>query len=223
MGHIKTADRKSLQYRAQSGGALNDDDEPCGEGGAESGAPGMAKIALELLEQHRTLFISETISSSLSKRLLPQLLWLDAQNNEPIKVFVNTPGGSADDGFAIHDMLKFITSPVYTICTGLTASAGTIILLGAPKEQRLTLPNTRIMIHQPAGGAQGQASDIEITAREIVRLRHKANKLIAEECGKSVDQVEKDTNRDHWLSPQEACEYGLCSRIITSCDEIESA
>ena len=99
--------------------------------------------------------------------------------------------------------------------TGLTASAGTIILLGTEKKRRLTLPNARIMIHQPAGGAQGRASDIEITAKEIVKLRARANELIAKECGKTIKEVEENTNRDFWLSPQEACDYGLCSKIIT--------
>ena len=174
------------------------------------------KINYDLATQQRTVLISEQVTSDLSKRLLPLLLWLDTQSNDPIKVFINTPGGSADDGFAIHDMLKFIASPVYTICTGLTASAGTIILLGAEKKRRFTLPNTRLMIHQPAGGAQGQASDIEITAQEIVKLRARANELIAQECGKTLEDVENDTNRDFWLNAQEACEYGLCSRIITS-------
>ena len=181
----------------------------------------LEKIDFDLMTQQRTILISEQVSNELSKRVLPQLLWLDAQNKDPIKIFINTPGGSADDGFAIHDMIKFIKSPVFTICTGLTASAGTIILLGAAQEKRLTLPNTRLMIHQPAGGAQGQASDIEITAQEIVRLRARANELIAQECGKALEEVEADTNRDFWLNPQEACEYGLCSRIISSYTDIK--
>ncbi len=181
------------------------------------------RIGLDLLRHSRTVFICEEVSSRLSRRIIPQVLWLDWISHDPIKVFINTAGGTADDGFAIHDILRFTKSPIYTICTGLTASAGTIILLAAPKERRLTLPNSRIMIHQPAGGAQGRASDIEITAREISRLRARANALIAAECGKPTEEVEADTNRDNWMTPEEACVYGLCSRIIQSRDEIETS
>ena len=175
---------------------------------------------LDHLRKTRTLFISEEVSSRLSRRIIPQILWLDWTSHDPIRVFINTPGGTADDGFAIHDILRFVKAPVYTIATGLTASAGTIILLATSRERRLTLPNSRIMIHQPAGGAQGRASDIEITAREIVRLRGRANALIAKECGRSLTQVEADTNRDNWMSPEEACAYGLCARIVRAADEI---
>ena len=194
-----------------------DDDDT--DGGARPSPS--ERIAFDLLRNQRILVISETVSPALSQRVIPQVLWLDALSHDPIKVFINTPGGAADDGFAIHDVLRFVASPVFTICTGLTASAGTIILLAAPRRRRLTLPNTRLMMHQPAGGAQGQASDIEITAREIVKLRRRANALIAGECGKTIEEIEKDTRRDHWLSPEEACAYGLCDRVITSCKEIE--
>ncbi len=180
----------------------------------------MDRITESLLREQRTLIISDEISNRVARSIIPQLLWLDLQSHDPIKLFLNTPGGGADDGFAIFDIIRLIESPVYTICAGLTASAGTIILLGAPKERRLTLPNSRIMIHQPAGGTRGQASDIEITAAEIVKLRERANKLIAEECDKSMKEVETDTNRDFWLSPEEACKYGLCSKIIASIKDL---
>jgi ATP-dependent Clp protease protease subunit len=211
------------ELRRRSGLTEEEPEEPeapCGEHGAEDRAGSPDRLAMDLLKRARTIVISEDVSSKLTRRLIPQILWLDMQSHAPIRVFVNTPGGAADDGFAIHDMLKSIKSPVWTIAAGLTASAGTIIILAAPKERRVTLPNTRLMIHQPAGGAQGQASDIEITAKEIVKLRRRANELIARECGRLVEQVEKDTGRDHWLSAQEACSYGLCSRVITRLDEI---
>lgn len=192
----------------------------CGESDSCKPQNSQDQINLDLLKKHRTLLISEQVSSSLTQKIVPQLMWLDTQSQDPIKLFINTPGGAADDGFAIHDMIRYIQSPVYTICSGLTASAGTIILLGAPKERRLTLANSRIMIHQPAGGAQGQASDIEITAEQIVKLRERANKLIAEECGKTADEVADMTNRDFWLSPEEACEFGLCSRIVKTASDI---
>ena len=178
------------------------------------------RISLDLLRRSRTILISEEVSHELSRKVIPQLLWLDEQGEKPIRLFINTPGGTADDGFAIHDVIRFVKSPVYAICTGLTASAGTIILLGAPKERRLALPNSRIMIHQPAGGARGRASDIEITAKEIARLRSRANALIAAECGKTPEEVEADTNRDKWMTPEEAMEYGLISKIIRDRDEL---
>ncbi len=178
------------------------------------------RVTMDLLKKERTLLISEEVSPKLTERIAGQLMWLDSQSQDPIRVFINTPGGSADDGFAIFDMIRFIRSPVINICVGLNASAGTLILLAAPKERRLALPNARIMIHQPSGGARGRASDIEITAEEILKLRQRANELIAKECGRSITQVEEDTDRDHWLGPEEARDYGLVSRVITSVKEI---
>ncbi|HIA28515.1 MAG TPA: ATP-dependent Clp protease proteolytic subunit [Planctomycetes bacterium] len=183
----------------------------------EKGLTGPAK---EMLEKHRTMFISEEISPKLTRRIVPGLLWLDSQSDDPIRLFINTPGGSADDGFAIHDSIRFIRSPVFCITNGLNASAGTIILLASPKERRFSLPNSRIMIHQPSSGVQGKASDIEVTADEIMKLRHRCNVLIAEETGRSVEQVEKDTNRDCWLSPTEALEYGLIGKVLTSLNDL---
>ena len=178
--------------------------------------PRLGRISYDLLKKERMILISEEVSPRLTDRITSQLLWLDAQSQDPIRIFINTPGGSADDGFAIFDMIRFVRSPVVNICFGLNASAGTIILLAAPKERRLALPNARIMIHQPSGGARGRASDIEITADEILKLRERANQLIAKECGRPFAKVEEDTNRDCWLSPEDAQEYGLISKIIAS-------
>ena len=181
----------------------------------------LAKLSLELLKNQRTVLISEPVTPKLTERISTQLLWLNSQNQDPIKLFLNTPGGSADDGFAIHDMIRFIDTPVINICAGLNASAGTIILLASPSERRLSLPNARVMIHQPSGGARGRASDIEITAEEIIKLRQRANELFAQECGRPLEQVEKDMDRDHWMSPDQAKDYGLISKIITSLKEIQ--
>ena len=174
----------------------------------------------ELLEKQRTLFISEQVSPKLTKRIVPQLLWLDSKSDDPIRLFINTPGGSADDGFAIYDAIKFVRSPVIMITNGINASAGTVILLASPKEQRFSLPNSRIMIHQPAGGARGKASEIEITADEILKLRERCNRLIAAETGRTFEQVEQDTNRDYWMSPEEAVEYGLIGKVLTSLNDL---
>ncbi|RMH68710.1 MAG: ATP-dependent Clp protease proteolytic subunit [Gemmatimonadetes bacterium] len=175
----------------------------------------------ESMLESRTILISEPINSKLASRVISQLLVLaDRDPEAPIKVFLNTPGGGADDGFAIMDMIRFVSCPVYTISAGLTASAGVIILLGAKKENRLSLPNSRIMIHQPSTGIQGTATDIHITAQEILKLRKRANQLIADETGQSLEKVEQDTERDYWLSPEEALEYGLIGRIVRNSAEI---
>lgn len=187
------------------------DDDNSGDKGGKGSLP-----ERELLEKHRTILISEEVSPKLTRRVIPQLLWLDARGDAPIRIFINTPGGSADDGFAIFDTIRFIRSPVICLCTGLTASAGTVILLASPKDRRFALPNSRIMIHQPAGGARGKASEIEITAEEILKLRERCNRLIAAETGRKFEQVQEDTSRDFWLSPTEAAKYGLVSKILTS-------
>lgn len=196
------------------------DDEEEGDDEKEQKAPKIPAVAMDLLKKERTIIISEEVSPKLTQRVMSSLLWLDSQSDDPIKLYINTPGGSADDGFAIFDLIRFVKAPVYNISFGLNASAGTIILLGAPKERRLALPNARIMIHQPSGGSRGRSSDIEITAEEILKLRHRANEVFAEECGRTVKQVEKDTDRDYWMSPEEAIEYGLVGRIITNIDDI---
>ncbi len=181
---------------------------------------GVRSFLKDLMEKQRTLFISEEVSPKLTSKIVPSLLWLDSLSDDPIRLFINTPGGSADDGFAIHDAIRFIRSPVNCITNGLNASAGTVILLASPVERRFSLPNSRIMIHQPSSGIRGKASEIEITADEILKLRRRCNELIAGETGKSVEEVEKDTNKDYWMSPEEAREYGLIGEILTSLNEL---
>ena len=174
----------------------------------------------ELMEKQRTIFISEEVSPKLTSKIVPALMWLDSKSDDPIRLFINTPGGSADDGFAIHDAIRFVRSPVLCITNGLNASAGTVILLSSPKERRFSLPNSRIMIHQPSSGVRGKASEIEVTAEEIMKLRRRCNQLIADETGKDLEEVEKDTNGDCWMSPVEALEYGLIGKILTSLNDL---
>ena len=201
---------------------LDDDDDPEEENDEKrDDRPRESFVALDLLKQERTVVISEVVSPKLTQRVLSQLLWLDSQDDRPIKLFINTPGGSADDGFAIYDLIRFIRAPVFNICVGLNASAGTILLLGTPKERRLALPNARLMIHQPSGGGRGRVTDIEITAEEILKLRHRANELIAQETGRPLEKVEQDTDRDCWMSADEAKAYGLVSRVIRSLRDIQ--
>lgn len=167
-----------------------------------------------LLLDSRCVVISREVSDRLADRVIKHLLVLEARDAEkPITVYVNSPGGSADSGFAIYDMLRFVAPPVRTVCSGLCASAAVIIYLGAPKGSRYSLPNSRFLIHQPSTVAMGSASDIEITANEILAIKRRYNEIVAAETGKPVQQIDKDADRDFWLSAQAAREYGLVDKI----------
>ena len=168
----------------------------------------------------RTILLSGEIRKGLAEKTIRQLLLMEATGNEPVRIFIDSPGGDADAGYAIFDMIRFITPPVWTIGMGLVASAAAIIQLAAPKERRLGLPNSHYLIHQPLSGIRGVATDIEIHARELEKLRAKINSLIAEETGNPFEQVEKDTDRDYWMSAQEAVKYGLISKVIINRDEM---
>ena len=176
---------------------------------------------MKLLES-RTLFISEGINAAVAKTVVSQLLALDIESDKPIHMYLNSPGGEVNSGFAIYDTMRFIKSEVKVITTGLCASIATIINCGAPKQHRYSTPNSKFLIHQPliGGQVQGQASDIEITAREIIKTRAKINKLLSDECGQSLAKVEEDTTRDFWMSAEEAVEYGLASKIIENISDI---
>lgn len=175
-----------------------------------------------LLLDSRCVVISREVSDRLADRVIKHLLVLETRDAEkPITVYVNSPGGSADSGFAIYDMLRFIAPPVRTICSGLCASAAVIIYLGAPKGSRYSLPNSRFLIHQPSTVAMGSASDIEITANEILAIKRRYNEIVAAETGKTVAQVDKDADRDFWLSAQAAKDYGLVDRIAEHRGDIE--
>ena len=176
----------------------------------------------KLLEK-RVIFVSEGINSAVAKKVVNNLLAMDAQDNsKPIYMYLNSPGGEVNSGFAIYDTMRFIESEVRVVCTGLTASIGTIILLGAPKKHRYTMPNTRFLILQPliGGHVQGQASDLEITAREIIKTRSKINQMLATECGQPLAKVEEDTTRDYWMNAEEAKTYGLVTKIVANIKEI---
>ncbi|MDR2795183.1 MAG: ATP-dependent Clp protease proteolytic subunit [Spirochaetaceae bacterium] len=193
-------------------------DEECGENEeAKKEAPD--SLADKMLKT-RTILLSGEIKKDLAERTVRQLLLLENAGDEPIKLFIDSPGGDADAGFAIFDMIRFVRPPVWTIGMGLVASAAAILLLAAPKERRVGLPNSHYLIHQPLSGIRGVATDIEIHARELEKLREKINVLIAEETGQDKAQVEKDTDRDYWMTAGEAVNYGLISRVITSRDDI---
>ena len=169
----------------------------------------------EKLMKSRTIMITDVITKRLAQRTIAQLLILEQEDPEKeIKVFINSPGGDADAGFAIYDMMKFIKPKIKNICAGVAASAAVIILLGTGKESRVSLPNSRILIHQPSTGVHGTASDIQIEASEILKCREKINRMISDETNREFEKVENDTRRNYWMSAEEAVKYGLISKII---------
>ena len=176
----------------------------------------------ERLLKSRTILLAEGISKDLAEKVGTKLLLLDQDDEEkPVKLFINSPGGDVDAGFAIYDMCRFINAPVICVCAGLTASAAVIVLLAAPKERRVSLPNSRFLLHQPSMGVRGSTADIQIEANEILKMKTRINKLIAEETGQDMEKVEKDTHRNFWMDPEEAVEYGLVEKVIKSKKEIE--
>jgi ATP-dependent Clp protease protease subunit len=193
----------------------DDDEKDAGDSGKAGGDPFLAKML-----KTRTILLSGEIKKDLAERTIRQLLLLEDMGGDPIRVFIDSPGGDADAGYAIFDMIRFVKPPVWTIGMGLVASAAAIILLASPKERRIGLPNSHYLIHQPLSGIRGVATDIEIHARELDKLREKINRLIAGETGQVFEQVEKDTDRDYWMTAEEAQRYGLVTRIITSRNEL---
>ena len=170
---------------------------------------------IEKFLKTRQIILSGEVCKELAEKIVKQLLILEADSDKPIYVYIDSPGGDVDAGFAIFDTIRFINAPVYTIGMGLVASAGALILLAAPKERRLGFPNSHYLIHQPSSGMKGVATDIEIHAAEIAKTKEKINKIIAEETGTSLDKVSKDTDRDYWLNAVESVSYGLISRVIS--------
>ena len=172
------------------------------------------------LFKSRTVLIFGEINMRLAERVTAQITAFAAESDKPIRVIINSPGGHVESGDTIHDMIRFCGAPVKVIGTGWVASAGAHIFLGGKKENRLCLPNTRFLLHQPAGGVRGQASDIEIEAEEIIKMQDRLNRLIAKETGQTFERVVKDTQRNFWMSAEEAVEYGLVGKIISDASEV---
>ncbi|MFQ3615953.1 MAG: ATP-dependent Clp protease proteolytic subunit [Cyanobacteriota bacterium] len=171
----------------------------------------------ERLFRERIIFLAEEVDDGIANAIVAYMLYLDSDDNtKPIYLYINSPGGSVTAGMAIYDTMQHIKSEVVTICVGLAASMGAFLLTAGAKGKRLALPHARIMIHQPLGGTgRRQATDIDIEARQILRVRQELNELMALHTGKTVEQIEKDTDRDYFMSAQEAVEYGLIDRVIT--------
>jgi ATP-dependent Clp protease protease subunit len=195
------------------------DEEPKEETPKPTPAP--FSTVLQNLFKSRTITIFGEINQKVAESTVAQLLALAVENDDPIRIFINSPGGHVESGDSIHDMIRFIKPQVKVIGTGWVASAGAHIYLAAKKENRLCLPNTRFLIHQPLGGAGGKATDIAIEAKEIIKMRRRINEVISRETGQPLERVEKDTDRNYWMSAEEAKEYGLVSRIIETSDAVE--
>jgi ATP-dependent Clp protease protease subunit len=175
----------------------------------------------EKILKTRSVMLSGEINKESAEKIINLLLILEQEDGKKeIKIFINSPGGDVDAGYAIYDMVRFITCPVLMIGTGLVASAASLVLLAVPKEKRIGLPNSTYLIHQPMSGMKGVASDIEIYSKQIEKLRLKLDTVIANSTGKTVEQVKIDTERDHWLFSDEAKEYGLIDRIVVNRKDI---
>jgi ATP-dependent Clp protease protease subunit len=169
------------------------------------------------LLKERVIFMVGPVNDQMANLIVAQLLFLESENpDKDISLYINSPGGSVSAGLAIFDTMQFIKPDVSTLCTGLAASMGAFLLAAGAKGKRFSLPNSRIMIHQPSGGSQGMASDIEIQAKEILYLRHRLNSIMADRTGQPVEQIAKDTDRDRFMSADEAAEYGLIDKVLTS-------
>lgn len=167
------------------------------------------------LLKERVIFLVGPVNDQAANLIVAQLLFLESENpDKDISLYINSPGGSVSAGMAIFDTMRFIKPEVSTLCTGLAASMGAFLLAAGAKGKRFSLPNSRIMIHQPLGGAQGQASDIEIQAREILYLRERLNSILAENTGQTNEQIAKDTDRDNFMSAESAVEYGLIDKVL---------
>jgi len=177
------------------------------------------KIAERLLEA-RTILIVGEINSRLAQQVTAQLLAMASDSNDDITIFLHSEGGHVESGDTLHDMIRFVKPRVKIVGTGWVASAGTHIYLAVPREDRFCLPNTRFLIHQPQGGMGGQAADIRIEAEEIMKTRERLNQALADATGQPLEKVQADTERNHWMSPEEAREYGIVGTIISSAEEL---
>ncbi|HEX8210933.1 MAG TPA: ATP-dependent Clp protease proteolytic subunit [Longimicrobium sp.] len=187
----------------------------------EKSASALTESVRDRLFKNRTLIISGAINQQLVSNVMGQLLAMASDSDEPINIFINSQGGHVESGDTIHDVIRFIKPRVRMIGTGWVASAGALIFVAVPLEDRFALPNTRFLLHQPAGGAGGTAADIAIEAQEIVRMRERINRIFSEQTGQSIERIENDTRRNFWLNVEAAREYGLVKHIVRSMDEVK--
>lgn len=188
----------------------------CTNNEQERGAP-----LTERLLKARTILLSGQVDQELAESAIAQLLVLDADSNDPIKMVITSQGGHVDSGYAIHDMMRFIKSETIAIGAGWVASIAVPIMMGAKKENRVALPNTRFLLHQPSGGVGGHLQDIRIEAQELLKIRERLNELIANETGQTVEKIRQDSDRNFWMNADEAKDYGLISRIVQTTAELD--
>lgn len=175
-------------------------------------------LASRLLKE-RIILMFHQVDDDLACSIIAQMLYLEAQDpTKDIYLYINSPGGSVNAGFGIYDTMKHLKCDVHTICVGLAASMGAFLLAAGTKGKRSSLANSQIMIHQPLGGAGGQATDFEISAKNIIRVKERLNKILAKNTGKSLEEIEKDTDRDNWMFPEEALQYGLIDKVVSEDD-----
>ncbi len=194
-------------------------DDPKPDDSKEDEGRGPDPVASRLMKS-RQIIICEEINQKMAKRVIAQLLAMADESDDPITVFINSQGGHVESGDTIHDVVRYITPRVKMIGTGWVASAGTHIYLAADKADRMCLPNTRFLIHQPSGGVGGQATDINIQAEQIEKMRERLARVIADATGQPLDRVIKDIDRDHWLTAQEAIDYGIVSKVVATAAEV---
>ncbi|HUF51676.1 MAG TPA: ATP-dependent Clp protease proteolytic subunit [Longimicrobiales bacterium] len=197
-----------------------DEEPPPRDETSRTTATALTEDTRNLLFRARTLIISGEVNQRLAANVMGQLLAMDTIGTDAITIYINSQGGHVESGDTIHDIVRHIRSPVRMIGTGWVASAGALIYVAVPRERRYSLPHTRYLLHQPAGGMRGSASDIEIEAREILNMRERLNRVFADRTGQTVERIQDDTRRNFWLSAEAAVEYGLVGRIISQASEI---
>lgn len=201
---------------------LDDEDAPEKNGDADKEKVRDKTPAIEeRLFKARTILIFGGIDQKLAKEVSARLLALQSASDDPITIFINSQGGHVESGDTIYDMIKFVKPDVRVVGTGWVASAGALIYAAAKPENRFSLPNTRFLLHQPSGGAGGTASDVAIQAKEIIRMRKRLNEIFSRETGQPIERIEKDTDRDYWMSAEQAVEYGLVGKIVQNAREID--
>lgn len=186
----------------------------------EDPATAVAPLALERLFAARTVLLFGEVTAALAERVASQLLALAAAGPEPIRLYINSPGGHVESGDSLHDVIRFIGPEVHAVGSGWVASAGALIYAACEREHRYALPNTRFLLHEPSGGIRGPAADIEIEARQVLAMRARLNAIFARATGQTEEKIARDTERNHWMSAEEAVAYGLVGRIIGRADEL---
>ena len=200
---------------------LDEEDQPetpTKKGAEEKSTP---SIIDNNLFKSRTVLLFGEINDKVARSITAQLVALSAESAKPIRMFINSPGGHVESGDTIFDIIRFVRAPVHVIGTGWVASAGALIFIAAKKEHRFCLPNTRFMLHQPSGGTMGKASDIAIEAKEIIRMRQRLNETFARETGQTIEKITRDTERNYWMSAEEAVTYGLAHKVINLATELD--